>query len=130
MTESIKEQGNFDPGKFEFELAACEMTLSGEKARWMVGKQVKITRQGDVYGNRWNTAQFESLVDGVLEREYHKNLIYQAIKSGYTSVRDISQKIGLELQRVSYLLADLEKTNMVEFKGMEDRKPVFGALSL
>jgi hypothetical protein len=55
-------------------------------------------------------------------------LIYQAVKEGYTSVRDINQKIGLDLKRISYLLADLEKTNKVEFTGMKDRIPVFAVL--
>jgi len=55
-------------------------------------------------------------------------LIYQAIKDGSTSVRDINEKIGLDLERISYLLADLEKTNKVGFTGMEDSKPVFAVL--
>ena len=115
---------------FEFELAASEMTLSSESVRWMVGKEVTITTRGDVYGNQWDTESFESILDSVVEREYHKNLVFQAVKAGCTSVRDISRKICLDLGRVSHLLADMEKTGMVEFKGMEDRKPVFEALAL
>jgi hypothetical protein len=130
FTAAIKAQGNFDPSMLELELAASEMTLSGETVRWLVGKEVKITTQGDIYGNKWDTEHFESLLDGALEREYHKNLIYQAIQSGCKSVRDINGRIGLELKRISNLLTDMEKTNMVEFKGMEDSKPVFGALAL
>ena len=104
------------------------MTLGGEALRWLVGKEVKLTASGDVYGRKWDTERYESVIDAILEREYHKNLIYQAVKEGCTSVRDISKTIGLELMEISYLLADLEKTNMIEFTGMEDRKPVFAAL--
>ena len=128
VTESVKTLGEFDPETFGFELAAAEMTLAGETLRWMVGKEVKITTDGDVYGRKWDTATFESILDAVLEREYQKNLIYQAIQDGSTSVRDINEKIGLDLKRISYLLADLEKTNKVEFTGMKDSKPVFAAL--
>ena len=127
-TESVKAQGKFDPKAFEYELAAAQMTLSGETLRWMVGKEITITSKGDVYGRKWDTASFETILDAVLEREYQKNLIYQAVKEGYTSVRDINQKIGLDLKRISYLLADLEKTNKVEFTGMKDRIPVFAVL--
>jgi hypothetical protein len=128
VTESVKTQGKFDPKALSFELAAAEMTLAGETLRWMVGKEVKITTDGDVYGRKWDAATFESVLDTVLEREYQKNLIYQAVKDGRTSVRDINEKIGLDLKRISYLLADLEKTNKVEFTGMKDSKPVFAAL--
>ena len=55
-------------------------------------------------------------------------MIYLAIREGATSVRDISAMIDVDLLRVSYLLADLERTNMVEFTGMQDSKPVFAAL--
>jgi len=127
-TESVKAKGKFDPKTFEYELAAAEMTLSGETLRWMVGKEVKITTKGDVYGRNWDVESFETILDAVLEREYQKNLIYKAVKEGHTSVRDIHHKIGLDLKRISYLLADLEKTNKVEFTGMKDRIPVFAVL--
>jgi hypothetical protein len=103
-------------------------TVSSEPLRWLVSKELKITASGDVYGRRWDTDTFETIMDSVLEREYHKNLIYAAVKTGNGSVREISQITGLALQRVSYLLADLEKTSRVAFQGMEDSKPVFSAL--
>ena len=127
-TEVVKTKGKFDPNAFEYELAAAEMTLSGETLRWMVGKEVKITSKGDVYGRQWDVKSFETILDAVLEREYQKNLIYKAVKEGHTSVRDIRNKIGLDLKRISNLLADLEKTNKVEFTGMKDRIPVFAVL--
>ncbi|MFZ3046484.1 MAG: hypothetical protein WA151_11260, partial [Desulfatirhabdiaceae bacterium] len=83
----------------------------------------------DVYGRKWEKAKFEAILDKVLEREYHKQLIRLAILEGHTSVRAISARIGLGLKPISYLLADMEKTNMVEFKGHEHHVPVFGALS-
>ena len=128
VTESIKSQGPLDPNAFEMELTASEMTVESETVRWLVGKEVKITSKGDVYGRKWQTDQYESLLDSTLEREYHKNLIYLAVKAGCLSVREISDKTGLDLKRVSYLLADLEKTSRVAFTGMKESKPMFSAL--
>ena len=127
-TTVIKDLGKFDPEAFAMALSAAEMTLGGEALRWLVGKEVTLTTRGDVYGRKWDTEQYESVIDAMLEREYHINFIYQAVKEGCTSVRDISEVVGLELNTVSYLLADLEKTNRVEFTGMKDRKPVFAVL--
>ncbi len=128
VTESIKNQGKFDPEVYNLQLEAAEETLSGEAARWLVGKELHITTKGDVYGRPWDVDSFEKIIDASIEREYHKNLILQAIKNGSTAPRDISSRIGLDLRRISYLLADMEKTNMVEFKKMEACKPVFAAL--
>jgi len=126
--DSVKAQGKFDTQAFAFELAAAESTLAGETLRWMLGKELKITTKGDVFGRWWDTDTFESILDSMLEREYQKNMIFQAVKDGHTSVRDIHKKIGLDLKRISYLLADMEHTNMVEFVGMEESKPIFAAL--
>ncbi len=128
VTESVKEQGRLDTAALELPLEAALMTVSGEPLRWMVSKELKITAGGDVYGRNWDVNTYEVVMDGVLEREYHKNLIYLAIERGSESVRKIGAITGLDLKEVSYLLADLEKTNRVAFKGMEDSKPVFMAL--
>jgi F420-non-reducing hydrogenase iron-sulfur subunit len=128
VTDSIKSQGRFDPAAFESELAAAERTLTGEMIRWMVGKEIKITTKGDVYGRRWDRGSFESILDSALDREYQKNLILLAVTEGCASPRDISEKTGLDLKQVSHLLVDLEKTNKVQFKGMEACRPVFAAL--
>ncbi len=128
IADSVKKQGEFDPSKFKNELEAAEMTMKNESVRWLVGKEAKITSDGDVYGRAWDVESYEEIIDNELEREYQKNLIYLAIKNGNRSVRDVGENTGLELLRVSYLLADLERSNMVEFTGMEDRKPVFAAV--
>jgi len=104
------------------------MTVNSETPRWLMSKELKIISRGDVYGRKWDPASYESILDSVLEREYHKNLIYLAIERGNESVRKISAQTGLELKKVSYLLADLEKTNRVAFNRMEECKPVFSVL--
>ena len=126
--EAVREQGPLDGEAFAMALEAADMTVNSETIRWLVGKEVKITTKGDVYGRPWDVESYEAVLHKELEREYQKNLIMLSIKKGVTSVRDISAEIGIDLLRVSYLLADLEKTNQVEFTGMEDHKPVFAAL--
>lgn len=128
VTDCIRTLGRFDAAAFALELDAAEKTLDGEPVRWMVGKQVKLTRDGDVYGRKWAPERLESILDAVLEREYGRHLIFQAISRGHVSVRDISERTGTDLQKVSYLLADMEKSGMVAFEGMKDKKPVFAVL--
>ena len=128
VIHSVRQQGKLDSNAFAVRLEAAEMTVNSETIRWLVGKEVKIITKGDVYGRKWDVGKYESILYMELEREYQKNLIYLAIKKGCRSVRDVSDKTGLGLLRISYLLADLEKTNRVEFTGMENSKPVFAVL--
>lgn len=128
VVASVKKQGPLDAEALAMPLEAAEMTVNGEAIRWLVGKEIKITTEGDVYGRKWDVAGYEAVMHKELEREYQKNLIYLAVREGATSVRAISKKIGVQLLRTSYLLADLERTNRVEFTGMDNSIPVFAAL--
>jgi len=128
VTEAVRQMGPLDHDGLKMQIEAAERTVDDEAIRWLVGKEVPITTKGDVYGRSWDVDKYEKVLDTALEREYHNNLIVLAIKDGFTSVRDISQKTGLEVLRVSYLLADLERVGRVEFTGMTDAKPVFAAL--
>jgi len=128
VVESVRTVGPIGLEHLGLQLEACEMTLNSENIRWLVGKELKITSRGDVYGRQWDVRNYESFLDHLLEREYHKNLIYLSVKEGQESVREISRKTGLDLKRISYLLADLEKANRIEFRGMKEKRPVFAAL--
>ncbi len=128
VTENVKKLGKLDSSGLALNLEAAAMTVNGEPIRWLVGKEVRITTKGDVYGRKWDVSEYEAVLHKELEREYQKNLIYLAIKNGCESVRDVSDRIGTDLLRTSYLLADLEKTNRVEFTCMKESKPVFTAL--
>jgi hypothetical protein len=125
VTESIKSQGEFDPHAFELELGAAEMAARSETLRWLVGKEVSLTTKGDVYGRRWEVDRFEEILTSVMKREYNNNLICIALREGLTSVRDISNRTGLELANISHMISDLEKSNQIVFKGHSDGVPVF-----
>jgi len=114
-----------DPKEFELELKSARRTLNNELVRWTVGKEKTITEQGDVYGRSWQLDTYRQVLDQIASKEYHKNLIYTALEYGYKSVRDINEKTGMEMNKISFLLANMEKDGMVEFKGMQDHKPEF-----
>ncbi len=128
VTDSIRSQGPLDATKHALALSAAHRTVNTEIIRWFVGKEVKITTKGDVYGRPWDVESFERTLQQTLRREFEKNLILSAVQDGAGNPRAIRQKVGLDLRRISYLLADLEKASAVAFQGMEDKKPVFTAL--
>jgi hypothetical protein len=125
---AVKAIGPLDQEVFSMQLEAARLTVDNESVRWLVGKELSITSKGDVYGRSWDEAKYEEVLDHALEREYHNNLIILAMKEGFTSVREISKRTGLAVLRISYLLADLERTGRAEFKGMTDSTAAFAAL--
>ncbi len=103
------------------------MTAQSETLRWLTGKAGSLISNGDVYGRRWDEERLAPILKSALEREYHQNLIYLALKEGHASVRDIAKRTGLDLLRISRMLSEMEKTNQAVFKGHHNRAPQFEA---
>ena len=125
---TVKSLGPLDHDAFSLQLEAAQLTVDNEAVRWIVGKEISITTRGDVYGRSWDEEKYEKVLDEALEREYHNNLIILAMKDGLSSVREISEKTGIAVLRISYLLADLERVGRAEFRGMTDSTASFAAL--
>jgi hypothetical protein len=128
IVQTVTDLGPLDRDGLGFFLDAARRTVDSEAVRWTVGKERLITKQGDVYGRSWDAERYEAFLDGVARDELEKNLIYVALQRGCKSVRDVASMTGLELARISYIMADMERTGMVEFKGMKDHKPEFAAV--
>lgn len=128
VVEDVRQAGPLDREGLALPLEAVRRTLDSEYVRWTVGKQRRITRDGDVYGRKWEDEQFAHALQRITDTEYEKSLIYTALKHGNTSVRDVSAATGLPLARISHHLADLERTGQVEFQRMVEHKPEFAAV--
>jgi len=128
IVDTVIGLGPLDRDKAGMALDAARRTLDGEFVRWTVGKEKLITDHGDVYGRSWDAERFESIVDSIAGSELEKSLIYVALQQGCTSVREVATKTGMDMARISFLMADMERTGMIEFKGMTDHKPQFAAV--
>ncbi len=128
VVEDVRQAGPLDRTSLALQLEAIRRTLDGEFVRWTVGKQRRITRDGDVYGRKWDEDTFVRALQRITDTEYEKDLIYTALKHGNTSVREVNRATGLPLARISHHLADLERTGQVEFKRMVEHKPEFAAV--
>ncbi len=128
IVDTVTELGPLDRKDKELALAAARRTVDGEIVRWTVGKETALTDKGDVYGRSWDIERFEAILDSVAGAELEKHLIYEALNRGCTSVREVASMTGMELPRISFVMADMERTGMIEFRGMENHKPQFAAV--
>ncbi len=129
IAETVTDIGPLDRERYGFVLEAARRTLDSEAVRWTVGKEKAITDKGDVYGRSWDTERFEAVLDSVAREELEKNMIYVALRRGCKSVREVGAMTGMELSRISFLLADMERIGAIQFTGMVNHKPQFEAVS-
>ena len=55
--EVVQSLGPLDHAALQMQLAAALLTVDNEAVRWLVGKEISITAEGDVYGRSWDAAK-------------------------------------------------------------------------
>jgi len=129
VTELTYKLGPFDPEEFELPLGAVERTLNSPRIRWLLGMGRSLTQKENVYKEKLRQEEYDKLLQGALEEEYHKALVLEVIQGCPSSVREISGKSGLPVYTVSLRLNDLERSGQAELKDYDGTTPKFVGLA-
>ncbi len=107
------------------ELGAVETVLESPRIRWLTGMDRHLTERGNVYGEKVDEEQLQSLFKQAMKDEYHKALILESLKERPRSVREMAALTRLPVYMVSLRLNDLEKRGLAELKGYEETTPKY-----
>ena len=91
--------------------------------------QRQLTERENVYHEKLDPAAYEELLKSSAKEEYHRGLIYAALKAEPRTVRQIAALTGLPIYTISLRLNDLEKISLVSILGHEGTSPKFGLLA-
>jgi phytoene dehydrogenase-like protein len=127
-SEVIRNLGAFFPEEFDMSLGALERTFGASRLRWLMGMELKITEQGNVYEEKLQEQKYRKILEDVAEEEYEKALVLEALRHGIAAVRDIALETGLAVYKVSCRLNELERSREVELKEYLGTTPQFEAL--
>lgn len=129
LTEMVRALGPLDRDKMALQLGAVTRAINSADLRWLLGMQRQITERENVYHERLDPAAYEEMLKAAAKEEYYRGLIYEALKSGPRTVRQIAASTGLPIYTISLRLNDLEKTSVVSIMGHEGHSPKFGVLA-
>jgi hypothetical protein len=125
FTELTRNLGPFDPAQYEMELEAVETALTSQRLRWLMGIELSLTRNGNVYGERLPEERYKKLLQQATEEEYQSALVSAAIKREPLSVREIAFLTGLPVYTVSLHLGELERHHQAEIQSYHGTTPKF-----
>lgn len=128
-SKTIQELGPFYPSDYHVPLHALKQTLDSQRLRWLMGMQLKLTEDGNVYGEKVDQQTYERLLQQVAEQEYEKALVLQALGDGPCSTRDIALKTGLKTYNVACRINELERSQQAAFSGFDNRIARFALVS-
>jgi F420-non-reducing hydrogenase iron-sulfur subunit len=129
LTGVIKQLGPLDRDRLKLPLAAVERTLESLPLRWLMGMERQLTERENVFHEKLDPQSYHLVMHEMLEEEYQKALLFEAMREGPQTVRQMSADTGLPVYTVSLRLNDLERRGLAEFHGHEGTTPRFRLLA-
>lgn len=129
LTAVIKELGPLDRERLKLPLAAVERTLESIPLRWLMGMERQLTERENVFHEKLDPQAYQIVMKQMAEEEYQKALLFEAMREGPQTVRQMAAGTGLPVYTVSLRLNDLERNGLAEIHGHEGHSPKFRLLA-
>ncbi|MBU7047690.1 MAG: hydrogenase iron-sulfur subunit [Theionarchaea archaeon] len=101
------------PSFDEKKLKAAFDTSLKERLRSWVGKERKLTEEGNVYGDLIEQNEFNRLMEEVIKKDYEESMILLSIEDSPLSAKQIAEHVGLDPSDVVQHLIKLKKRQVV-----------------
>jgi F420-non-reducing hydrogenase iron-sulfur subunit len=129
LTELIRGLGPLDHEGDKLRLAAAKRTLEALPLRWLMGLERQLTERENVFHEKLDLQSYHLVMHAMLEEEYQKALLFEVLRQGPQTVRQMSAGTGLPVYTVSLRLNDLERRGLAEFHSHEGTSPRFRLLA-
>lgn len=119
----IGEAEELDGGELSDRLSAVQSAVSGEKLRWLVGRELKLVEEGNVYGEKVEEGEILELVEENMEKEYTRNRILNMMKREPLSVKDVASRLEICPADILRHVVAMENAGTVSLADVQDRSP-------
>ena len=134
FTNHIKELGpsptgtdNPDPVLVE-KLKALKNAAGDQRLRALVGRERKITEQGNVYGEVVSKEKFDELLNLAIKDEFERHWILSTLQKGPKSVKDIAKELKIDSSEVLKQIVSLRSKNLVALEKIEGLSPIYAKI--
>ncbi|MFW9946061.1 MAG: hydrogenase iron-sulfur subunit [Candidatus Odinarchaeota archaeon] len=104
---------------------AIKMAVSNDRMRALVGRQRKLTEEGNVYGEKYPEEKFNELMDLAIKEEYERHRILLTLEKYSKSVKDIAKELDIDPSIVLKHMLVLKSRSQVDFGEIIENTPVF-----
>jgi F420-non-reducing hydrogenase iron-sulfur subunit len=109
-------------------LESAEQAALEFRLRALVGKEYKITTEGNVYGEVKTEEEWNEMFDLAIKNEYIRNKILKLTGKQPYSVIDLSKELGEPTDKVLEHIVYLRRNNQVAMDSIEGTTPKYVAL--
>ena len=119
----VGEAEGLDKKELNDRLTAAQNALSGEKLRWLVGKELELVEGGNVYGEKVEEDEIFGVLQENLEKEYIRSRILLMIKKEPLSVKDVASNLQVCPADILGHVVAMENTGTVSLADVQGRSP-------
>lgn len=131
FTERVRKLGplgnetDLEPQQLRARLVAAKETLAQEKIRWLVGREMALVEDKNVFGEKVSQEEFDQLMLQTIEKEFAKRRILLSIGEDALSVKEIAQRVEASPREVLRNMVSLERDGLVSVVGIEGNSPKY-----
>jgi len=94
------------------------------------GKEIKVTEQGNVYGELLDPKEYGEMEAKAIEEEYKRALIIELTKDNPMSVKELAVEIGKSTEETLEHVVSLRSKSMLTLDHIEEMTPKYKALMI
>ena len=117
------EAEGLDAGELNDRFSAVQSALSGEKLRWLVGRELKLLEEGNVYDEKVEQNEITDLIQENMDKEYVRNRMLLMLKKGPLSVKDVAGRLEACPADILRHIVAMEDAGTVSLADVQGRSP-------
>ena len=96
-----------------------------ERLRWLVGREWQLTEQQNVYGEKVDQGEFDSLLERTIEELLTRHRILLELEGGERSVKELAESLSLSSDEVFAHITYLMDQGKVALSGTRGTSPLY-----
>jgi predicted Rossmann fold nucleotide-binding protein DprA/Smf involved in DNA uptake len=95
-----------------------------------VGKEEKLVKEGNIYGEPVTQEELDTVMDDAVENEYVHQKIRLTLLEEPASVKKLSEKLGIDSRKVLEHIVAMRQLGWVDVKEVLGSSPIYVALEV
>jgi F420-non-reducing hydrogenase iron-sulfur subunit len=133
FTEQVRKLGASKVRKDDVlasKVAAADDASETFRLRALVGKELNLEKQGNVYGNKLEQTELEKLIDIATKEEFERALILELSKKKPRSVKELGQIMNVPTNMVLRHIVALRQKNLLAMEHPEGFTPTYKTIEI
>ena len=126
----LGEADGIEKGELESRLRALKEVFSGERMRWLTGRDLEMSGGTDVFGNQVSRDVFENEVMDIFRSEYERIRILVASGDAARSVVEIARMTAMRSETVMREIVVLKRQGKLFLEGIVEGAPQYRRVQL